>query len=63
MLELTRRKSEGFMVGDDVHITVMKISGGQVRIGIEAPRNVLVVRDELIGVGDGGAASPVEQGE
>lgn len=47
MLVLTRRVSERFMIGDDIVVTVVKIDGRQVRIGIEAPRDVLIRRSEL----------------
>ncbi len=47
MLVLTRKVSERFMIGDDIVVTVVKIDGRQVRIGIEAPRDVLIRRTEL----------------
>ena len=48
MLVLTRRISEKFIVGNNVVITVLKVDGNQVRIGIEAPREFSVVRSELV---------------
>ncbi|MFM7130288.1 MAG: carbon storage regulator CsrA [bacterium] len=48
MLVLTRRISEKFIVGNNVVITVLKVDGNQVRIGIEAPREISVVRSELV---------------
>ena len=47
MLILTRRAGENVMIGDDVTITVLELKGNQVRIGISAPRNVAVYREEL----------------
>ncbi len=47
MLVLTRRPGESIVVGDDIVITVIEIKGGQVRIGIDAPRNVDVYREEI----------------
>ena len=47
MLVLTRRPGESIVVGEDIVITVIEIKGGQVRIGIDAPRNVDVYREEI----------------
>ncbi len=47
VLILTRRVSESLMIGDDVIITVLGIKGNQVRIGIDAPRDVAVHREEI----------------
>lgn len=47
MLILTRRVGETVMIGDDVKITVLGVKGNQVRIGIEAPRQVAVHREEI----------------
>jgi len=47
MLVLTRKVSERFMIGDEIVVTVVKIDGRQVRIGIEAPREVVIRRTEL----------------
>jgi len=47
MLVLTRRVQEAFMVGDDVTITILSVNGNQVRIGIDAPREVEVHREEV----------------
>jgi len=49
MLVLTRREGETIFIGDNIAITVVGIKGNQVRIGIEAPRDVNVVRQELLG--------------
>ena len=47
MLILTRRISEKLIVGDDVTITVLGVKGNQVRLGIQAPPNVTVHREEI----------------
>jgi carbon storage regulator len=47
MLILTRRTGECLRIGDDVEVTVMAVNGSQVRIGIKAPRNIAVDREEI----------------
>lgn len=47
MLILTRRVGETLMIGDDVTITVLGIKGHQVRLGINAPKEVSVHREEI----------------
>ena len=47
MLILTRRTNETLMVGDDVAITVLGVKGNQVRIGVNAPREIAVHREEV----------------
>ena len=47
MLVLTRNVNERIVIGTDIRITVASIQGNQVRIGIEAPRQVKVLRAEL----------------
>ena len=47
MLVLSRKESQRIRLGDSIVITIVKISGDKVRVGIEAPANVLVLRDEL----------------
>lgn len=47
MLVLTRRPGESIVIGQNVIITVIEIKGGQVRIGIDAPREVQVHREEV----------------
>ncbi len=48
MLVLTRKLMEKLYIGDDVCVTVVRLEGGQVRLGIDAPRQVSVVRAELL---------------
>jgi len=47
MLVLTRKIGELIVIGDDIKIKIVEIKGKQVRIGIEAPRNVEVNREEI----------------
>lgn len=55
MLVLSRKAGERILIGDDVAITVVRIGPNSVRIGIEAPRTMNIVREELC---DFGANSP-----
>ncbi len=48
MLVLTRKTNQSIMIGDDIEITVLSVSGDKVRIGIEAPRDISVFRREVI---------------
>src|SRR5882672_1425379 len=48
MLVLTRKLMEKLYIGDDICVTVVRLEGGQVRLGIEAPRDIAVVRAELV---------------
>lgn len=47
MLVLSRKKNEVIRIGENITIKVVEMKGGQVKLGIEAPRHVSVVRDEL----------------
>lgn len=48
MLTLLRKLNEKIMIGDDIQITVVGIERGKVRLGITAPREVVILRGELV---------------
>ena len=48
MLILSRREGEAVMIGDDVTIVVLGIKGRQVRVGISAPKNINIYREEIL---------------
>ncbi len=48
MLVLTRKTNQSIMIGDDIEITILSVSGDKVRIGIEAPRDISVFRREVL---------------
>jgi carbon storage regulator len=47
MLLLTRRAGESLIIGDETTITILSIKGNQIRLGIEAPKNIAVNRSEV----------------
>lgn len=47
MLVLSRKKNEKIRLGDSIEITIVRVNGGQVRLGIQAPSDVAVLRQEL----------------
>ncbi len=47
MLVLSRRERERIKLGDSIIVTVVRVAGDKVRLGIEAPPHILVLRDEL----------------
>jgi carbon storage regulator len=47
MLVLSRRERERIKLGDSIVVTVVRVSGDKVRLGIEAPRDITVLREEL----------------
>ena len=47
MLILTRREGESVRIGEDVTVTVLRVKGSQVRIGVSAPKDVAVQREEI----------------
>jgi carbon storage regulator len=49
MLILTLKKDEKMFIGDNITITVVEIRGNQIRLGIEAPAGLLVLREKLAG--------------
>ena len=52
MLVLTRRINERIIIGDDIIVTVLEVHGDQVRIGIDAPRDIKVFREEVLRRGE-----------
>ncbi len=48
MLNLTRFPTESIQIGDEITVVVLGVNGQQIRIGVEAPKNVTVLRQELI---------------
>jgi carbon storage regulator len=58
MLVLSRKESQRIRLGDSIVITIVKISGDKVRVGIDAPSNVLVLRDELEARGTASPSAP-----
>ena len=65
MLILTRRVGETLMIGEDITVTVLGVKGNQMRIGINAPKDVAVHREEIyrriadsnVSAGDSGTGS------
>jgi carbon storage regulator len=47
MLVLTRKPNESIMIGDQIELTILSVSGEKVRIGVEAPREIPVYRKEI----------------
>jgi len=47
LLILTRKSGEGLFIGDGIRITVLEVRGKQIRLGIEAPPNVVILREEI----------------
>ena len=48
MLVLSRKKNERITIGEDIHIKIIDVRGGKVRIGLEAPKGVSIWRDEVL---------------
>ena len=61
MLILTRRVGESLMIGDDVTVTVLGVKGNQVRIGVNAPTEVAVHREEILNRIEEAAAAESEE--
>lgn len=66
MLVLSRKPLQSVMIGQDIRITIVKVERNQVRIGIEAPRDVTILRNELVdsnGAGAGADAHTTANGQ
>ena len=61
MLILTRRINESLVIGDNVTVTILGVKGNQVRIGVDAPRDVSVHREELAQKDDEASASRTDR--
>ena len=68
MLILTRRVGETVMIGDEVTVTVLRVKGNQVRLGVNAPKSISVQREEIFhrikrehGEGVDGESSPEDE--
>lgn len=48
MLVLTRRENESLVIGENIKLTILAVKGGQVRVGIDAPKEVSIHRQELL---------------
>lgn len=48
MLILTRTPEESIMIGDDITVTILRVHGNQVRLGIKAPKHIAVHREEVL---------------
>jgi carbon storage regulator len=58
MLILTRRTTETLLIGNNVTVTVLDIKGSRVRIGVDAPRDVVVRREEAVRKASAGHRTP-----
>ena len=61
MLILQRRPNESLRIGDDIEVTVVAIEGGKVRLAISAPKDVTILRSELISARDANRDAAMEQ--
>ncbi len=61
MLVLSRKESERIRLGDSIVVTVVRVAGDKVRLGIEAPSDILVLRDELEPQARALASPPADQ--
>lgn len=63
MLVLTRKADEQILIGDDIKITLVRVRGNSVRIGIDAPKNIRVVRGELAARDASEVSTPIVERE
>ena len=61
MLILQRRPGESLRIGDDIEVTVVAIEGGKIRLAISAPKDVTILRSELIGARETNRDAAMEQ--
>lgn len=61
MLILQRRPGESLRIGEEIEVTVVAIEGGKVRLAISAPKDVTILRSELIGARDTNRDAAMEQ--
>ena len=47
MLVITRKPSESFIIGDDIKVNILEINGDKVKVGIDAPKDIRIVRSEV----------------
>lgn len=47
MLVISRKKGESLLIGDDIEVTVVKLDDGSVKLSVNAPKNVIILRKEL----------------
>ena len=59
MLVLSRKENERIRLGDSIVVTVVRVAGDKVRLGIQAPPHIVVLRDELEPFATGPAALPI----
>jgi carbon storage regulator len=62
MLVVTRQVNEKINIGDNIVVTIVRIEYGQVRLGIEAPKTIKVLREELVGIPPNDHSSPALHG-
>lgn len=61
MLILQRRPGESLRIGNDIEVTVVAIEGGKVRLAISAPKDITILRSELVGARDTNRDAAMEQ--
>ncbi len=61
MLILTRNVNSSITIGDDIRVTVLSVKGSQVRIGVDAPRDIQVDREEIRANKDAGLPPPIRK--
>jgi carbon storage regulator len=52
MLVITRQTGDSLLIGENIHITVLEVNGDRVKIGIDAPRSISIVRTEVLDARD-----------